>query len=97
MASSKVACLQLKKKEEIVSVFNLCIFSFTFLQNHDLARFPQRMIASDQRLTAVFEMEPKEEIFRSFHFHHKSVGKISGEKKLVCTAWKLNMHVTEAY
>ena len=40
------------------------------------------MIASDQRLTAVFEMESKEEIFRSFHFHHKSVGKISGKKKV---------------
>ena len=44
-------------------------------RNQDLARFPQQMVAKDEKIEAVFEMEPKEEIFRSFHFHHKSLGK----------------------
>ena len=58
------------------------------LQNQDLARFPSPKVAHDERWEAVWELEPKDDIFRSFNFHHKSVG-TSKRKKMgrcrICT------------
>ena len=60
---------------------NINLISFFFIQNQDLARFTCPMIANDERVKAVFELEPKEEIFRSFNFHHKSIGTVIEKKE----------------
>ena len=46
-----------------------------------MARFPSPKIAHDEKWEAVYELEPKDNIFRSFNFHHKSVGNSTKKKK----------------